>query len=77
MQAVLYAALFFETSSEKECHPDVAVKQLEQLASSLAQLSPEEQEQFRAFAQRAAESDTRPSAAAQIRAVADHLVPSD
>jgi hypothetical protein len=40
MHAVLYAALFFETSTDDECDPDLAVKQLEQVASSLAQLCP-------------------------------------
>ena len=77
MHAVLYAALFFATCSEEECDPDLAVNQLEQLGWSLMQLSPDEQAQFRAFVERAAESDPRPTVAAQIRALADHLIPSD
>ena len=44
MEAVLWAAVFFETSSNDECDPDLAVKQLEQMAHALAQLSPNERE---------------------------------
>lgn len=76
MRAVLYAALFFETSTDEECDPDLAVKQLEQLAWSLAQLSPDEQAELRAFALRAAESDPRPAVAEELRALAEHLTPS-
>lgn len=76
MHAVLYAALFFETSTDDECDPDLAVKQLEQLASSLRQLSADEQEVFRAFAHREAESDPRPSVSRQIRALAESLIPA-
>ncbi len=47
MSAILYAALFFETSIEEECDPDLAVKQLEGIAWSLRQLSSAEQDQFR------------------------------
>lgn len=75
MHGVLYAALFFETSTDEDCDPDLAVKQLEQLAWSLRQLSPGEQAEFRAFAHRAAASDPRPAVADQIRALAENLIP--
>jgi hypothetical protein len=73
MSAVLQAALFFEMSNDDECDPDLAVKQLEEIAWSLAHLSAEEQEQFRAFARRAAESA---ALATEILSLADRLLPS-
>jgi hypothetical protein len=60
MEAVLDGAVFFETSSDEQCDPDLAVKQLELLAWSLRQLSAQEQEQFRAFADRTAASHPGP-----------------
>jgi hypothetical protein len=36
MQAVLYAALFLETTTDDECDPDLAVKRLEQIGWRLA-----------------------------------------
>jgi hypothetical protein len=74
MHAVLFAALFFETSSEEECDLDMAVKQLEQIAWSLGQLSHEEQEQFRAFAHRTAESHSSPAIANEIVSLVDGLL---
>jgi hypothetical protein len=76
MHAVLYAALFFETSSDKECDPDLAVKQLEQIAWSLQQLSAEDQERFRDFARRTAAR--RPSADEpnEILRLVEGLLPS-
>ena len=74
MHAVLYAALFFETSSDDECDPDLAVKQLEQIAWSLGQLSHEEQQRFRAFARQAAERHPDPEIASEIGSLADALL---
>jgi hypothetical protein len=67
MSSVFWAAMFFETSSDAECDPDLATKQLEQIAWHLRQLSPEEQREFRLFAERAAAADRRPEVAADIR----------
>jgi hypothetical protein len=77
MAALLYAAVFFETSSEDECDPDLAVKQLEQIAYQLGQLVPAERDEFRRFAYRLADSDPSPHLAADLRRVADGLVPPD
>lgn len=74
MEAVLWAAVFFETSGDDECDPDLAVKQLEQMAHALRQLSPGEQEQFRAFVGRAAACDPRPEIATLIPRVVDGLL---
>jgi hypothetical protein len=74
MRALLYSALFFETSAENECDPDLAVKQLEQIASSMAQLPMNEQQQFRAFAEREAASHPVPEVAAEIRMLVDALL---
>jgi hypothetical protein len=38
MSRLLWAAVFFETCSDSECDPDIAVKQLEQMALHLYQL---------------------------------------
>ena len=51
---MLLAALFFETSNDEECHPDSAVKQLEQMRSVLTRLAPDEREAFHRFAARLA-----------------------
>ena len=77
MHAVLYAALFFETSGDDDCDPDLAVKQLEGIAWSLRQLSEAEQQEFRAFALRAAEADPSPTVGAEMVAVVDGLLPTD
>jgi hypothetical protein len=45
MRAVLFAALFFETSSDNECDADLAMKQLEEIAAELNQLSRAEKEE--------------------------------
>lgn len=67
MNAILYAALFFETSTEEECDPDLAVKQLEGIAWSLRQLSSAEQDQFRSYARRVADADPALAVADEIR----------
>ena len=77
MHAVLYAALFFETSGDDECDPDHAVKQLEQIAWSLRQLSHEEQELFRTFAEREAATDADTIIAAQLRSLSASLLGDD
>jgi hypothetical protein len=74
MSSVLWAAMFFETSSDAECDPDLATKQLEQIAWHLGQLSLEEQREFRAFAERAAATDG-PDMRARIRMLVDGLLP--
>jgi hypothetical protein len=77
MHALLYAALFLGTCSDDECDPDLAVKQLESIGWELHQLTPEEQEQFRAFARREAESHPVREVAAEIVALVDGLLPLD
>jgi hypothetical protein len=77
MHAVLYAALFFGTSDDDACDPDLAVKQLEQIAWSLQQLSRSEQEEFRRYGFDAAEQDPSPDIAREIRALVDGLLPLD
>jgi hypothetical protein len=77
MSAVLYAAAFFDGSTEDECDPDLAVKQLEGIAYDLRQLSTSEQEEFRRFAYRLADSDPNPHVAQELRRVADGLLPLD
>ena len=77
MHALLYAALFFGTSGDDECDPDLAVKQLEGIAWSLRQLSAAEQEEFRAFARRDAASHPVREVAAEIVALVDGLLPMD
>jgi hypothetical protein len=75
--ADLYAALFFETSSDTECDADLAVKQLEQIAWSLRQLSPEDQELFRDFARRMAATHRSADEANQIQRLVQALLPPD
>ena len=77
MAALIYAGAFFETSTEDECDLDLAVKQLEGIAYSLHQLSAAEQDEFRQFAYRLADSDPNPHVAADLRRVADGLLPLD
>lgn len=71
-----YAALFFETSSDDECDPDLAVKQLEQIAWSLRPLSHDEQEQFRTFARQAAEQHSSTEVATEIVTLVEALLPT-
>src|SRR5690349_15206411 len=73
MHALLYAALFLETSTEDECDPDLAVKELEGIAWSLRQLSAAEQEEFRAFARREADRHPVREVAAEIAALVEGL----
>jgi hypothetical protein len=75
--AVLFAAAFFEGSTEDECDPDLAVKQLEGIAYDLRQLTAAEQEEFRQFAYRLADSDPNPHVAHDLRRVVDGLLPLD
>jgi hypothetical protein len=78
MRAVLFASLFFETSTDDECDPDLAVKQLEQIATELNQLSRAQQEQFLSFARRTAEKHPSPAVAKEIISLVDGLLaPSD
>jgi hypothetical protein len=68
MSALLYAALFFETSSEDECDPDLAVKQLEQIAAALRELTASEQDEFRSYAYHLATTHVNPAAGDNVRA---------
>jgi hypothetical protein len=74
MSAVLWAAVFFESCSDDECDPDVAVKQLEQIAYELGRLSEQEQDEFRRFAQREAERDPRREMTTLISRLVDELL---
>jgi hypothetical protein len=67
----------FETSTEDECDLDPAVKHLEEIAHHLRQLPAAEQDEFRQCAYRAADSHPSPHVAADIRRVADGLLPID
>jgi hypothetical protein len=71
MRAVLYAALFFETSTEDECDLDLAVKQLEGIAAELEKLTPVERDAFRRFAMDEAERDPLPQVRTAIRELID------
>lgn len=75
MSAVLWSAMFFETSSDRECDPDLAVKQLEQIAWNLGRMTPDDRQAFRAFAERVAAAERDGELAAQIRAVVAGLLP--
>jgi hypothetical protein len=78
MDALLYAALFLETSTDAECDPDLAVKQLEAIASSLRQMTPAEQHEFRSYARRVADRHPSSAVADEIRSlVEDGLLPAD
>jgi hypothetical protein len=77
MRAVLYAALFFETSTEDECDLDLAVKQLEGIAAELEKLSDAEQDAFRRFALSEAERDPLPEMRSAIHELVDGLLPAD
>jgi hypothetical protein len=77
MEALLCAALFFETSTDEDCDPDLAVKRLEEISASLRQMSPAEQDQFRSYARRVADQHPSPPVAAEIRSLVDGLLPTD
>jgi hypothetical protein len=77
MHALLYAALFFGTSTEDVCDPDLAVKQLEAIAWSLRQMTTEDQECFRRYAYRLAREHPVVAVAGEIRELADGLLPED
>jgi hypothetical protein len=77
MRALLYAALFFEDSSDDECDPDLAVKQLEHIAWCASQLTQDEVEEFRAFALSEAERDPMSEIAARIRSLVEGLLPAE
>ena len=76
MSSLLWAAMFFETCSDDDCDPDQAAKQLEQIAWHLQQLAPDEQREFRSFAERAVADDPRPDIKEQVRALVDGLLPA-
>jgi len=69
------AALFFEASTSEECDPDLAVKQLEQISSSLQQLSPADQDRFRSYAFELADRHPNSAVADGIRSVVNGLMP--
>jgi hypothetical protein len=78
MEALLYAALFFETSTDEECDPDLAMKRLEEISSSLQKMSPAEQAEFRVNARRVANRHTNLAVADEIRSlVGGGLLPAD
>jgi hypothetical protein len=77
MEALLYAALFLETSTDEECDPDLAVKQLEEISASLRKLSPAEQDRFRSHANRVAHRHPSHAVADEIRSLVDGLLPPD
>jgi hypothetical protein len=74
MTAVIHAAVFFETSSDADCNPDVAVSQLEQLAHTVGQLSPAEREEFRRHGDRLAAEHPNPADGARVRETVDALI---
>ena len=75
MRALLYAAVFFETSSEEQCDLDTAVGQLESIHAELDRLTAAEKAEFRAFAQREASKDPAPHLRQAIGAFVDSLRP--
>jgi hypothetical protein len=77
MDAVLWAAVFFESSSDEECDPDLAVKQLEQMRFALTQLSADEREEFLAYARAVAEHEPRDDIAALVSQIAVALTTTD
>ncbi|HEX8281835.1 MAG TPA: hypothetical protein VF588_00535 [Pyrinomonadaceae bacterium] len=50
MRAVLDAAAFLELADDETLDPDTAVEQMEQLAATLAELTPEERAELLSFA---------------------------
>ena len=77
MRSLLYAALFFDTSSDEECDPDLAVTQLESIVWELDKLALAEQEEFRRFAFQEAARYPIPKVGEQIRTLVDSLLPKD
>ncbi len=75
MSCVLWSAMFFETSSDAECDPDVALKQLEQIAWHLRQMSRDDQRAFRTYAETTAATERRAEVATQIRVLLSELLP--
>ena len=75
MSSVLWSAMFFETSSESQCDPVLAVKQLEQIAWNLGHMSPAERQAFRAFAEQTAAAEHDSEVAAKIRKLIAGLLP--
>jgi hypothetical protein len=76
MRALIYAALFFETSSEDECEPDLAVKQLEAIAAELQRMTTSEQDECRRFAYDLAAAHPIPAVRDEIRTLIDGLLPA-
>jgi hypothetical protein len=77
MRALLYAALFFETCSEEQCHPDTAVKQLEGIAAELYGLNPAEKAEFLAFALTEAAAHPVPAVSKEIAEFVQALLDED
>jgi hypothetical protein len=59
MRAVLEAAMFLEFADDETLEPDTAVAQMEQIAATLAELSPEERGELIHFAAEWAEDARR------------------
>jgi hypothetical protein len=70
-EALLWAAYFFETCSNDECRPDIAVKQLEQITHTLSGLDTNGADQLRAVARRVASEN---AAAVGLPALVDELL---
>jgi hypothetical protein len=77
MRALLYAAVFFETSTEEQCDLDTAVKQLEGIHAELDGLTAAEKAEFRAFAHREASKEPAPHLRQAIGTFIDSLRPED
>jgi hypothetical protein len=77
MRSLLYAALFFETSSDEQCDPDLAVTQLESIVGELDKLTLAEQEELRRFALQEAARYPIPKVGEEIRTLVDSLLPKD
>lgn len=77
MRALLYAAVFFATSSEKQCDLDTAVSQLEGIHAELDELTPTEKDELRAFAEREAAKDPAPHMKQAIRDVVASILRED
>jgi hypothetical protein len=59
MRAVLDAAAFLELADDETVDPDAAVEQMEQMAATLAGLSPEDRAELLGFAAESAEEARR------------------
>jgi hypothetical protein len=60
MRIILRLAAFFELSDAPDVHPDVAVRQLEEVSFLLQGLNQQERDTFVAFARREAEATADP-----------------